>query len=175
MGVSRGVKSGRLAKCVVRDEAGRPLGLSSIEEADREWAANSDYTDAPQRDPGRNAGPVAQYQWATALEQSFPTIDQPPTGEPAFDQTVAGGAARQKHWNAKLAELKFKAAAGELVSAAEVRGEWSDILSQVRNKLLGVPTRVKQALPALTPADVVLIEDLLREALEDLVSAETKA
>jgi phage terminase Nu1 subunit (DNA packaging protein) len=41
-----------------------------------------------------------------------------------------------------------------------------------RNKLLGIPTRAKQRLPGLTTADVLILDALIREALEALSNPE---
>ncbi len=169
MNVSRAVKSGKLAKCVIRDEAGRPMGLSSIEEADQEWAANSDYTDAPQRAPGAVATTFEETQADPSKNEREPP---PVPKEPEFDATISGGAARQKHWAAKLAELKYKEAAGELVLAKDVEHRLTDVFSACRTRLLGVASRAKQTLPHLSVADIAQLDQLIREALEELSEAE---
>ncbi len=151
--VSEAIKAGRLVACLVKDEYGQnKIGDPAL--ADREWDANTDLTKAP-----------------TAVKVAAAARAAPGTGDgDASDLTVAN--TRKAHWDAELKELKFKEAAGELVLASDVKREWADILSQVRTKLLGLPTQVKQAVPTLTVADVVIFENLIREALEDLVRAE---
>jgi phage terminase Nu1 subunit (DNA packaging protein) len=56
----------------------------------------------------------------------------------------------------------------ELVPAVEVVRAWTDTLRAVRSRVLAVPSRLRAALPGLTPADVVAIDAELRTALEDL-------
>ena len=157
MAVSRGKH--RLVKTLIRDQDGKVAGLTDLQAALAEWHANGDYTDAPHRAPV-----------LTSVPSPAPTPE--PTPDVEGGEGLASAAARDKHWRAKLAELKFKEAAKELVPASEVRREWADVLSQVRTKLLGIPTRVRQAIPTMTVAEVVVIENLIRECLEDLVSAE---
>jgi hypothetical protein len=166
MTVSRGCKTGRLRDTVVRDAKGRAVGVTDPELAKAEWAANSDYTDAPNAPTARLKTPRAK------LDEWGDPVDETPAEEMPSDGTISGAAERQKHWQAKIAELKFKEAARELVPVADVKREWTEILSQTRTKLLGIPTRVRQAIPTLTNDQVVLVEALVREALEDLVEAE---
>lgn len=146
MAVSLAIKTGRLSRSVVRDAMGSPK-IASIALADQEWEANTDHTRSPQR------------------AEPLPEVES---------SDVAGAAARAKHWEAKLRELKFKEASGELVSAADVKREWVSTLAQVRSKLLTIPTLAKQAIPALTIANVERLEQLVRDALEDLIVSEAK-
>lgn len=136
--VEKAIKTGRLQKSLTRDAKGR--SWINPELADQEWAQNTDYTDAPQRAP-------------EAVES---------------DDSIAGASAREKHWRAKLAELKFKEAAGELVSAKEVERKWSDVLTTVKTRLLGIPTRAKQQCPELTVGTIAKLDDLIRETLQEL-------
>lgn len=168
MAVSNAVKRGRLRASVVRDEAGKFLGISDPDLADREWASKSDYTDAPQR----AQTPPAEV--APALV-AVPAHYEPgrhvlvPDAEPGDESPdIASAAAKEKHWRAKLAELKFREAAGELVPVAQVAAKLVDVFSSSRTKLLGLPGRARQALPHLTLEDIAALEALVREALEDL-------
>lgn len=156
--VNRGIKNGRLNKCVVRDPlTGKTLGITSLEEAAVEWRANGDYTDAPQR-----------------LTQPPAEPDYTPTIVSEETLNLAEASALAKHWDAKTKELKYREAARELVPVADVVREWADILTTVRTRLLSIPTAVKQQASHLSVADVGLVERLVREALEDLVASENR-
>lgn len=154
--VGRAIKAGRLNACVVRDATGRPLGISDPDLADREWAANSDYTDAPHHNPG-------------ALPVVAPVV-QPADPELA-DQSVAGAAGRSKHWEAEMRKLKFHEAAGELVPVKDVDHRLVTVFTHCKTRLLAIPSRARQALPHLSLADVGTLENLIREALTDLSEA----
>lgn len=151
--VSAACRDGRLKEAVVRDPAtGRVSGLHPLV-ADREWLANTDYSRAPQHAP-KVAG----------LPQVAPPVDTAPEG-------LADSAAELKHWQAQLAELKYREAAGELLLAADVERQIVATFAACKAKLLAIPSRARQALPHLTVADIAAIDGLVREALEDLAGS----
>lgn len=154
MAVSDAVKHGRLRFCVKPDEYGIPK-IADVELAKKEWAENGNYARAPHMAP-----------------QRAPTVGPETTDAPAESGSMLDAATRDKHWKAKLSELKYKEAVGELIQASEVRREWTETLSQCRTKLLALPSQVRQAIPALTLDDVVIVENLVRQALEDLVDSD---
>lgn len=183
MVVSRGVRDGKLSKCVIRDEKGRPLGLTSILDAAEEWKANSDYTDAPQRYPEVLKNPPPQIvappepkPAPAAVSEPKPAksdsiyIEQNNNSAPA--PNLAEAAALAKHYDAQLKKLKLEAAQRLLIPRAEVEAGLVDYISACKTKLLAIPSRVKQADPSLTLKQVELIEGLVREALEELTPAE---
>jgi phage terminase Nu1 subunit (DNA packaging protein) len=154
MAVSTAIKSGRLVKSVVWLENGRPA-ITDAMLADEEWRENTDLTRAHQ----------------TVRERAAQAPSARGSAEGAdVASTMADAALREKHWRALKAELEYKQAAGELVPAAEVRGKLEETFHACRTRLLGVPSRVKQALPELTPGAVAKIDELIREALEDLAA-----
>lgn len=170
--VSQAVAAGRLVKCVVRASNGDPK-ISDFALADEEWERN---TDAQRRvnaaggvDP--NAGVMAPDDHGPAPRDAWGAPD-PREPRAAAPESQATATERLKTAQANLAELEFKQAAGELVLAAAVRSEWANVLSQARTKLLGIPTRFRQEVPETSPSAVTKLEDLVREALEELVAAE---
>jgi hypothetical protein len=157
MAVSRAAARGRLPTSVVRDATGRAVGISDPDLADREWAANTDYTDAPQRAPAVAPKPTPAAQ---------PEPDEPPAGPGEVDLSRA--AALAKHWDAQLKELKFREAAKELIPARDVEQKLVDVFSACKVRLLEIPTRAKQALPHLSITDLEALETIVRDALEEL-------
>lgn len=71
-------------------------------------------------------------------------------------------------WKSKQAELKFLLAAGELVEARDVEARLVAVFTECKTKLLGLPSRAKQALPHLSLADISTLDALVRESLEAL-------
>lgn len=61
---------------------------------------------------------------------------------------------------------------GELIEAAQVERTWSDVLRQVRARILAVPSRVRSDLPQLDPATVAAFDRSLRDALQELGNAD---
>lgn len=66
--------------------------------------------------------------------------------------------------------LRLARERGELVEASEVVREWTAVLRDVRNGLLAVAPRVAQRLPALTAAELAVVTEEIRNALEGLAN-----
>lgn len=187
MAVSNAVKFGRLVKCVVRDRHDQPK-ISSVELADQEWEAN---TDSVKRENAAGSIPVLTNspkprpvgKGATEFktlddELPVPDMDNPP--EPVIEkdpenghETVASATQREKHWKANLAELNFREAAKELVPAIDVERRLIAVFTSCKSRLLAIPSRALQALPHLVAADLLVLEELVREACEDLSEGKT--
>ncbi len=95
-----------------------------------------------------------------------------PNGAGQFGAQLQENAAREKHFRALLAELDYKKRAGELVPADEARAAVIEKFTAVKTKLLGIPARIKQRLPHIELADVQVIDELVRETLEDLANGD---
>ncbi len=86
-------------------------------------------------------------------------------GESAL--TLTGERARLARAQADAQELKNAALRGELVKADEVERRWSDILRNLRARILAVPSRLRGVLD-LSPGQVQRIDRELRDALAEL-------
>lgn len=150
MAVSRAVARGRLRDSVVRGNGGKAIGISDPELADHEWDANA--AQPTKLNPNKVSPNLGEAEEPTANTS----------------MSIAEAKEVEAYWKAKEAERKYKEATGKLVPAAEVEREWADILSQVRTKLLGIPSQVKQAIPTLSVPEIAAIEGMVRAALEDL-------
>ncbi len=76
--------------------------------------------------------------------------------------------ARTEHLKAELLELERKAKEKDLVPMTEVQSTWENIVTTARTKLLGVPTKAKQRIPDLDTNAMAHLDDIIREALEEL-------
>lgn len=92
-------------------------------------------------------------------------------GGEAHGLTLTGERARLAKAQADAQEAKNAKLRGELVEAAEVERAWSDILRQVRARILSVPPRLRQSLN-LGAADAEIIDRELRSALSELGNAD---
>jgi phage terminase Nu1 subunit (DNA packaging protein) len=140
--VQRAIDDGRLVKSLTADKKGARK-LTGIAEAEAEWNANT--RPAPSSPDG---GAYADLRRQIAEEQLR--------------------AARAKR---EAEELELAARRGELVPAAEIEAAIAEEYAAVRTKLLALPTRAKQRLTHLSPADVRVLDDLVREALGELADA----
>ena len=78
--------------------------------------------------------------------------------------------ARTEWLKAELMELERAEKEGELVRADEVSKAWGDLVAITRTKMMAVPSKAKQRIPEI-PADAfVALEEIVREALEDLAN-----
>ena len=160
--VLNAIKSGRLRDSV------RDGKIVDVALADREWARNTVLAEAPvyvrEREAAREV--AATRAPADAAQPAPLPADVPPAAELSSNE-----AARIKtYWQARQAELDYRQEAGELVPAGDVRARLGDVFRTCRTKLLGLPGRLRQALPHLTHADQEVAENLVREALEDLAA-----
>ena len=110
------------------------------ETADRLWNQNT--SEAMQRDP-KTADAGTSYANARAIRENY---------------------------LARLAKLDYEAKAGKLLDADKIKTEWTAIISTAKSKILSVPSKAKAALPHLTLNDISTIEELIREALEEIAA-----
>lgn len=169
--VSEAARGGRLPNSTVWSEDGKSvLGFTSVLEAEAEWARNTDVSKAPPAEQDKAFQRKAMLAGLSVRppdsgaegDQEIP--DKLPDGT-----TVENAGAAGKFWDAKLKELKFREAAGELVNAERVKRKLGGLFAACKTKLLAVPSRLRQQLPHLTPEDEIAIEALIREVCADLV------
>ena len=139
--VQRAIKAGRLTKASVgEDERGRPVILDETKAAE-EWVEHT----RVRVDSRKNNGSV------------------PPS-------KLAEATLRERKVRGDLFELEYQRKRGLVVPAREVELRWSGLVVAARTRLLGLPSRAKARLPHLSAGDLVVLEALLREALEELAS-----
>lgn len=164
--VSKAVAAGRLVESVVRDDHGDPK-ISDPVLADREWEANTrTRIDRPVTPPRAAVVPIPE------VAARWTPPDRPPSSDvPDYNESRAlreAAAARREAAKADLAELDVAERKGELVPADEARAVLVDKFTIVKTRILGVPARVAQRMPHLAAEIVPVIDELLRDALEEL-------
>lgn len=176
LGVSRtavykAIKQGRLP--VIRTADGRELIKSETLRED--WFANTmaKIGVGPKPPAGEKAFPPPRPK-RQSEEQELP-VD-----EPKRDRSLAApepgdivpdyneSRARTEYLKAELLELERKEKEGLLVRTADVQAKWIEVLTISRTKVLGVPSKAKQRIPDLTQDQIAILEDIIREALEEL-------
>lgn len=83
---------------------------------------------------------------------------------PDYDESRA----RTEHLKAELLELERQQKEKILVKAEEIEAKWVEIITLARTKLLGIPTKAKQRIPDLDTDAIGILDDIVRETLEDL-------
>jgi hypothetical protein len=56
------------------------------------------------------------------------------------------------------------------VNAKDIEAQIADVFARCRTKLLGLPRKAKALVPHLSPAEVQVIDTLVRESLEELAT-----
>jgi hypothetical protein len=149
--VQRAIQSGRLRESL-EIVNGRPQ-IRDVETADREWHANTRPT-------------LANMATTTPPRATAQPTDDGVCTVPDINESRA----RREAALAGLAELDLEERRGKLVPVDEARATVIDRFTAVRTRLLGLPSRCRQQLPNLTDVDVRMIDDLVREALEELAA-----
>lgn len=163
--VGRAVKAGRLSESLVMvDGVAR---VRDIALADREWEANTDVS-MRLRAQGFNQPPAALAAVMPRAASPAPTIDAPLAAEPDGPADFQTARLQKERAQAAHAELKYREHAGTLIPAADVENQLTSYISSCKTRLLAIPSRAKQDLPHLPAADLVVLEGLVREALEEL-------
>lgn len=153
--VQRAITDGRLTKhSVGRTTTGRPF-IKDPKRAGREW------------DEHTRPRVAAEKPEAAAGAGSNGAIAPP--------SALSRATQRERDARAALAELEYQRKLGKYVLLEDYeRGEAARIV-RARTVLGGLPTRAKQRLPHLASSDLVVLEQLVREALEELASSEQMA
>ncbi|WP_236045353.1 MULTISPECIES: DNA packaging protein [Pseudooceanicola] len=68
--------------------------------------------------------------------------------------------------------IKNAKARGELLDAADIERRWSDVLRQVRARIMAVPSRLRSDVPDLPPETIAALDRTLRTALTELGNAD---
>jgi phage terminase Nu1 subunit (DNA packaging protein) len=78
--------------------------------------------------------------------------------------------ARTEFLKAELLDLERKQKEKSLVKADEIESKWVEIITIARTKILGIPTKAKQRIPDLDTDAITLLDDIVRETLEDVAA-----
>lgn len=175
--VTHAVRDGRIS--TTTDHAGKRVIDS--ESADLQWGNNTAH------EKRRNTAADKP-----GIESIGPAPAPPPPAAPApvqigFDPKALGlpdkpkmetdngpeanyssARAHKEQFLARQAELDYRKAAGELVEVSTIQKEWTSIAALVRTKVLGLPSKARQRIPDLSHDQYLILEKLVREALEDL-------
>jgi len=170
------IRTNRLS--VVRTGDGRELINSTTMR--EEWQRNTQKrigrgpkppagtTERTPKRPGELTPNERRDQQAELGEASAASLNLARTTEDIPDYDVSR--ARTEHLKAELLELERKQKEQILVKAEEVEAKWVEIITMARTKILGIPTKAKQRIPDLDTDAIGLLDDIVRETLEDLAA-----
>ena len=144
--------------------------LASIETAAQPLRALH-RADAPltPRPPAQGAAIPARAGWP-GCGCGRPAAGQPHGRRRAGERRVRWPPTQSPHRRRPGIELRLAVKRGKLVDAQEVELLWSRRVVATRDKLLGIPSKLKGRRPALLRDDVLAVDVLIRECLEELAS-----
>jgi hypothetical protein len=142
-----------------------PDGTIDSEQADRDWAANTE-TSKP-RGPKPRTGITKPLRGPVPVT-SPEDIDNP-TGV-----TYASARAERERYEAKLKRLQFEERQGDLLPRVEVEAKTTKMFQVFRDALLNVPNRIAGQLAAETDPRLIheLLEAEIQQALQEFAGAE---
>ena len=108
--------------------------------------------------------PLRPVEARRRAQETDPRLARTEDAIPDYDESRA----RTEHLKAELLELERKQKEGQLIRADEVEAKWVEIVTLARTKILGIPTKAKQRIPDLDTDAIGLLDDIVRETLEDL-------
>ncbi len=88
------------------------------------------------------------------------------------DQAETFNAARRRKEVAlaSLREAELQRLQGRYALVSEVEFAIAQEVTRCKSHLLAIPTRLREAAPHLTPADIQTVEEVIRQALVDLAN-----
>jgi hypothetical protein len=146
--VSKALKNGRLDDAVVNRQG--KIFLKK-DEAMKIWESTSD--------PLRSSGSIPKPKKVISTEN-----------EPIPDFNLSR--AKREAMMARLAEIDVEEREKVLVPSADVESQWLQLVTIAKTKVLGIPTKAKQLIPELDKNAMGILDEIVRETLEDL-SAQT--
>jgi len=145
--VSKAVKQGRIT--CSRNENGYAMIDAVV--ADKQWSENSGHSRMYGNGDGAPPGPQSK-----------------PAEEERKGPSYAQSRAAREAYQARLTKLEYEELIGKLVNADEVRSKWIHLAGLIRTKVTGIPSKAKQRISDLSTENYLVLESLVREALEDL-------
>lgn len=120
--------------------------------------------------PHRFAGKDLRYTWPSALAWFLQNKHRGPVAQSKGSTTPAkaDSEARILDVRARREEMRLAKEEGRLVPVEQIEPAWLRVAETVKNRVLTLPPKAKEALPHLSTDDVKVLHRLCREALEEL-------
>jgi len=173
--VHKAIKAGRVA-VAGKTDSGRPL--MDWPDTERRWLANSDVS--KRSHVGSRGSPVRAQDAPRVKLTTSDRMDEAPAGSgddlggdgPRSGRGAGYAQARaaREVFQAKLAKLEYEERTGKLVSADEVKVAWYKHITAAKTRIMGIPAACKSRYADLPLAAVAIIDQVCREALEDLAN-----
>lgn len=181
--VHKAIKSGRVV-VADRTESGRPL--LDWEDTKGRWSNNSDVSKrshvGSQGGARRQKDKTPDVILPTSANMDSPVVDRTKGSVSASASDDIGGPssgrgpgyaqarAVRETFQAKLAKLEYEQKSGVVVDAIEVKAIWHKHIGAAKTRIMSIPAACKSRYSDLPLSVVAVIEQVCREALEDLAN-----
>lgn len=181
--VHKAIDDGRLSKSLVRDAAGKVIGIIP-EIADREWASNTTGSQNATQQQLSTAAALSHASRGNKLtakgQAAAAGANKPPPAAPPADEPLTGGNAAsyaqaraiKEAYEARLKKLEYDEKSGKLVPADKVKADCFKAGVIVREALLNIPSRLSAELASLT--DNFEVERILRQEIHGILELCTR-
>lgn len=95
-------------------------------------------------------------------------------GGSTAQENLSEARARLAAEQADRVALQNQISRGEMVLSADVTARWSEVCASIRQKMLSIPTQAAAAMPAMSRAEIDIIDRLIRDGLTELSDELTK-
>lgn len=179
--VSKAIKAGWLETAISWSTRGslRVATLVDVPLADKLWMARPG-AKAPALEVARAQESQARRTQPPAPPARAPSRPVPPDDEGDQQdvdplESIAMARLQLEGYKAKLARQEFEKEAGILVETAKVKEIYGRQIQAAKTKVLAVGKLARSRIPHLTVDDSLLIDDLCREALEEVYAEALQA
>lgn len=178
--IRKGVKAGRVSA-----PTGDGVALLDWPKVRDEWLANSDTSKrshvGSRGSSRRKDAPVVKLPTSDRMDEAPDLPDMvgdasemdgaastgPKSGR---DANYAKARAAREFYAANLAKLEYEQKTGKLVGADEAVAAWQKHITAAKTRIMGIPASCKSRYADLPLAAIAIIEQVCREALEDLAN-----
>lgn len=163
--VHKAIKSGRIIVAKRNEKNDRPL--LAWPQCREDWLNNSDNSKRTHAggEKARQKS-VAAAPLPLANSAAEPDVIEPQ--QPVRGPSLAQSKALREAYMARLAKLEYDQKSGKLVDVDDVKIAWYRHITAAKTRIMGVPSACKARYSDLPLSVIVIIEQVCREALEDL-------
>lgn len=130
--------------------------------ADQQWAQTTDPA------PRGSSSPSVQLPKTASQPRPAKVATNPAAKIPDYNESRA----RSEFEKANILEMERREKANSLLPREDCFQAWDAAVNITRTTMLGVASKLKQRIPHLTPDEVQVAQDLIREALGSLASGD---
>lgn len=165
--VRKAIASGRVTIAARTKGSDRPLLAWPAVKDD--WERNSDPTTRTHVGPRSGAAAPKQKPLVKLPTNTEMAQQQESPGAPQ-GPSIARSRAIREAYQAQLAKLEYEQKSGKLIDADEAKIRWFKLVTAAKTRILGIPAACKARAADLPLSVVDIIDQVCREALEDLAN-----